>query len=586
MSVGTCPACGTSQQTHEGVAGFKCQACQRDVWRIACRRCHNACTLYGPVTGSGQIAFRCGKCRARNFVSTVQLRSIKAEVRRATQIAAAAKRQYALSEKEVRAAHLAAREDDVAERNVALQGHVEELEGLLTASLKNAPYSFDFMRVNPELPTFAPGALANVEPLPDRDTFLPPALTAVKGLLPGAKKHQAALISQAEEIYQQAVRDHQAREAERTRRLALAEVEHKTKVDETKWQAEQSNAQIDDLERRYTNADPDAVSSFFADVVGSAYLPDSFPKDHRVAFSPASKQLVVELELPSLAAMPEIREYRYIKTKDEINSVALPAAQRRAMYTSVIAQLTLRTISEVIRSDAASIVESVVVNGHVRSIDTRTGNEIHPCIVTVRTTRDQLGNINLAQVDPADCLKGLNASLSRSPSELVPVRPILEFDMVDPRFIKETDVLSTLDTRPNLMELSPKDFESLITNLFEKMGLETRLTQPSRDGGVDCVAYDPRPIFGGKVVIQAKRYKNTVGVSAVRDLFGTMQNEGASKGILVTTSGYGQASHEFASGKPLELLDGANLLYLLKEHAEIDAKIEPPDDWVDPVLDS
>lgn len=42
----------------------------------------------------------------------------------------------------------------------------------------------------------------------------------------------------------------------------------------------------------------------------------------------------------------------------------------------------------------------------------------------------------------------------------------------------------------------------------------------SRDGGVDCVAFDPRPIFGGKVVIQAKRYKGTVGVSAVRDLFG------------------------------------------------------------------
>ena len=71
---------------------------------------------------------------------------------------------------------------------------------------------------------------------------------------------------------------------------------------------------------------------------------------------------------------------------------------------------------------------------------------------------------------------------------------------------------------------------------------ETKLTQASRDGGVDCVAYDNRPILGGKVVIQAKRYKNTVGVSAVRDLFGTMQNEGASKGILVTTSGYGRSS--------------------------------------------
>ena len=154
--------------------------------------------------------------------------------------------------------------------------------------------------------------------------------------------------------------------------------------------------------------------------------------------------------------------------------------------------------------------------------------------------------------------------------------------MADPRFVKETDILSGLDSRPNLMGLTPSEFESLITNLFEQMGLETRLTQPSRDGGVDCVAYDLRPIFGGKVVIQAKRYRDTVGVAAVRDLFGTVVNEGAGKGILVTTSGFGQASHDFANGKPLELIDGANLLYLLHEHAGVEAKIEPPDDWEDP----
>src|SRR6266702_5905959 len=108
----------------------------------------------------------------------------------------------------------------------------------------------------------------------------------------------------------------------------------------------------------------------------------------------------------------------------------------------------------------------------------------------------------------------------------------------------------------------------------------------SRDGGVDCVAYDTRPICGGKVVIQAKRYKHTVGVSAVRDLFGTLQNEGASKGILVTTSGYGKSSFEFAAGKPLELLSGTHLLYLLSEHAGVEAKIEMPENWQDPLPDS
>src|SRR5664280_1391067 len=194
--------------------------------------------------------------------------------------------------------------------------------------------------------------------------------------------------------------------------------------------------------------------------------------------------------------------------------------------------------------------------------------------------------MNLAAVDPATCLKGLAAAVSPNPAELAPVRPVLDLKIVDPRFITEADVVPQLDRRPNLMELSPSEFESLITNLFTRMGLEARLTQASRDGGVDCVAFDPRPIFGGKVVIQAKRYKNTVGVSAVRDLFGTMQNEGASKGILITTSGYGPASFQFAEGKPIELLTGANLLYLLAEHANIEARIVVPDQWRDPVADS
>jgi restriction system protein len=89
------------------------------------------------------------------------------------------------------------------------------------------------------------------------------------------------------------------------------------------------------------------------------------------------------------------------------------------------------------------------------------------------------------------------------------------------------------------MDLNPHEFEALVSNLFSKMGLETKLTRSTKDGGVDAVAYDKRPVLGGKVVIQAKRYRHTVGVSAVRDLYGTMMNEGANKGILVTTAGYG-----------------------------------------------
>jgi restriction system protein len=75
--------------------------------------------------------------------------------------------------------------------------------------------------------------------------------------------------------------------------------------------------------------------------------------------------------------------------------------------------------------------------------------------------------------------------------------------------------------------------------------------------------------------------KNTVGVGSVRDLYGAMTNEKASKGILVTTSGFGRAAYEFANDKPMQLINGENLLALLVEYANVVAKIEFPDGWTD-----
>jgi len=101
---------------------------------------------------------------------------------------------------------------------------------------------------------------------------------------------------------------------------------------------------------------------------------------------------------------------------------------------------------------------------------------------------------------------------------------------------------------------------------FSQDGAEVKITRASHDKGVDAVVFDPDPIRGGKTIIQAKRYTNTVDVSAVRDLYGTVLNEGAGKGILVTTADYGPDAYEFARGKPLILLNGGNLLSLLEKH--------------------
>lgn len=151
-----------------------------------------------------------------------------------------------------------------------------------------------------------------------------------------------------------------------------------------------------------------------------------------------------------------------------------------------------------------------------------------------------------------------------------PVRPIRVFDKDDPRFIEVDGVLDGLERGQNLMTMDWQDFEILVRDLFQEVfkpaGGDVRVTRTSRDQGVDAVIFDPDPITGGKTVVQAKRYRGAVPVAAVRELFGTMMNEGAGKGILVTTSHFGASASEFAKDKPMTLIDGARLLHLMQNH--------------------
>jgi restriction system protein len=114
--------------------------------------------------------------------------------------------------------------------------------------------------------------------------------------------------------------------------------------------------------------------------------------------------------------------------------------------------------------------------------------------------------------------------------------------------------------------MDPSNFEELLVELLRRMGFRAERTGRTGDGGVDCEAYDDRPVVGGKIIVQAKRYSSTVAPSVVRDLFGTVHAKGATKGVLITTSGFGPESRAFAQDKPLELIDGMALEALLTQY--------------------
>lgn len=355
-----------------------------------------------------------------------------------------------------------------------------------------------------------------------------------------------------------------------------------------KWKADKAafleaqqkrNEDIDGHRTAYLNKQPEEIVDYCDLVLSGSAYPDSFPKSWQLEYRPDTRMLLVEYSLPNADAMPRLKEVKYIQSRDEFTESFLADSAFEKMYDGALYKIALRSIHELIKSDEANAIDSIVFNGWVRAIEPATGQETNGCIMSLQADRVEFACINLAKADPKACFKKLKGVGSSKLAALVPVRPILQLNTEDERFVPSYKVEDTIDSTMNLAAMDWEDFEHLIREVFEREfgndGSEVKITRASRDGGVDAVVFDPDPLRGGKIVIQAKRYTNTVGVSAVRDLYGTVVNEGANKGILVTTADYGPDAYEFAKDKPLTLLSGSNLLHLLTKHghqARIDLK--------------
>lgn len=118
----------------------------------------------------------------------------------------------------------------------------------------------------------------------------------------------------------------------------------------------------------------------------------------------------------------------------------------------------------------------------------------------------------------------------------------------------------------SINDLDGHEFEELVSELLKKMGFSVERKSLSGDNGVDIIAFSQQAIIGGKYIIQCKRWNQLVGEPVIRDLYGTILNEHAIKGILITTSSFSDKAMAFADGKNIELIDGSKLSKLLKDY--------------------
>lgn len=122
-----------------------------------------------------------------------------------------------------------------------------------------------------------------------------------------------------------------------------------------------------------------------------------------------------------------------------------------------------------------------------------------------------------------------------------------------------------------LYDLSPRKFEELIASILKDFGFDVELTQATRDGGRDIIAYIRNAVCEYLTFVECKKYAadRKVGVGVVREVSGVHYLKKASKSMIVTTSFFSKDAKQEAAAieHQLELKDYNNIKEWLARYA-------------------
>jgi restriction endonuclease Mrr len=110
-------------------------------------------------------------------------------------------------------------------------------------------------------------------------------------------------------------------------------------------------------------------------------------------------------------------------------------------------------------------------------------------------------------------------------------------------------------TISNIKNLDPLELEQFTAELFMKMGYSVSLTSQTGDHGIDIYLISPD---NQKEVVQCKQWKSKkVSERDMREFYGAVMGEDATKGYFVAPWGFSQTAKRWANGKNLILADAA-----------------------------
>lgn len=350
------------------------------------------------------------------------------------------------AEREAARLHTDARLAEVEEMNATLATTQAEIDGLLAATLDVDDYvDLEALKVTTvEHPPFDPGTLATPTPplpelvYPPEPVFQPPAPpSGLSGVFGGKKKHQEALqaararhevaVQSWQQRNTQSYQDYLARqekwqqaEAERVERLQQAEAAYHEECASRKADADARNQELAKLVNDLAFDVPAAIEEYVDIVLSNSVYPDSFSVSHDHEFDLANRELTLLVTVPEPSTVPAVKEYRYVKSKDEIASSTLPVKAQKERYANAVWQVAVRSLHEVFEADRAAKIHSIALTVAVERTAPATGLPERLPLVEVAADRDTFATFDLTNVVPEATLEHLGAALSKSPFDLAP----------------------------------------------------------------------------------------------------------------------------------------------------------------------
>lgn len=143
-----------------------------------------------------------------------------------------------------------------------------------------------------------------------------------------------------------------------------------------------------------------------------------------------------------------------------------------------------------------------------------------------------------------------NGVLIDSPEIIVPERKTIYVPgeiKRDISFVRGS-LMDLVAERPEILyEITWRQFEEVVCELFERQGYTIQLTKQTRDGGKDLILLNNSVLGDLMFYVECKQFAKTspVDVALVRQLYGTVEADRVTAGIMVTTSYFSREAKRY-----------------------------------------